>query len=253
MSPRHPTVPIRQETEQASEGVAPSDDGYATGADSMGFPTAVPWQAGHIVWTPEPEQAMEDENGSRSHLLVIGILAVVAVGALVDVVLDQPESWLTPHVLLELGLAGFSVGMIALLAGRWRRTQRSLSEAERRLEQGRAEGDEWRRRAQHALAGLAAAIDQQLQAWQLTPAEREVAFGLLRGFSHKRIAALTDRSERTVRQHAIAVYQKAGLAGRAELAAYFLEGLLPSGGDAALTPYHGTGASMDPGATEVPQ
>jgi DNA-binding CsgD family transcriptional regulator len=176
---------------------------------------------------------MNDEHENGSPGLVIAILAIVAVGALVDVALDAPESLLTLHVLLELGLAGFSVAMIVLLASRWRRAQLSLAEAERRAEASRAEGDEWRRQAQHALAGLATAIDQQLQAWQLTPAEREVAFGLLRGFSHKRIAARTNRSERTVRQHAIAVYQKAGLAGRAELAAYFLDDLLPSGSDEA--------------------
>lgn len=194
---------------------------------------------------------MQDEHENGSHGLVIGILAVVAVGALVDVALDAPESLLTLHVLLELGLAGFSIAMIVLLASRWRRTQSSLSETERRLELGRAERDEWRRQAQHVLAGLAVAIDQQLYAWQLTAAEREVAFGLLRGFSHKRIATLTDRSERTVRQHAIAVYQKAGLAGRAELAAYFLDDLLPSRNGGALTPYHGTGANVEMGATEV--
>jgi DNA-binding CsgD family transcriptional regulator len=196
---------------------------------------------------------MQEDHDSGSPGLVIGILAVVAVGALVDVLLDAPERWLTAHVLLELGLAGFSIGMIVLLARRWRRTQRSLLRAEERLEQGRAEREEWRGRAQHALAGLAAAIDQQLQAWQLTPAERDVAFGLLRGFSHKRIAALSNRSERTVRQHAIAVYQKAGLRGRAELAAYFLDDLLPSGSDTALTPYHGTGANMEAGAAEAPK
>jgi DNA-binding CsgD family transcriptional regulator len=193
--------------------------------------------------------AMHDPHGNTPPGLVIGILAVVAVGALVDVALDAPESLLTMHVLLELGLAAFSIAMIVLLASRWQRAQRSLSEAARREELDRAERDEWRRKAQHALAGLAEAIDQQLQEWQLTPAEREVAFGLLRGFSHKRIAALTDRSERTVRQHAIAVYQKARLAGRAELAAFFLEDLLPSAAGAPLTPYHGPDAKLETGHT----
>jgi len=54
----------------------------------------------------------------------------------------------------------------------------------------------------------------------------KVAFGLLKGHSHKQIANLTQRSERTVRQHAVAVYGKSGLTGRAELAAFFLEGLM---------------------------
>ena len=35
-------------------------------------------------------------------------------------------------------------------------------------------------------------------------------------------------TERTVRDQAGAIYRKSGLAGRAELSAYFLEDLLPS-------------------------
>jgi hypothetical protein len=50
---------------------------------------------------------------------------------------------------------------------------------------------------------------------------------VLKGLSHKDIAERCGRSERTVRQHAVAVYRKSGLAGRAELAAYFMEDLLP--------------------------
>ena len=42
----------------------------------------------------------------------------------------------------------------------------------------------------------------------------------------KEIAAIQEKSERTVRQHAVSVYRKSGLAGRAELSAFFLEDLL---------------------------
>ncbi len=49
---------------------------------------------------------------------------------------------------------------------------------------------------------------------------------LLKGLGHKEVAALLERSERTVRQHAVSVYRKSGLAGRAELSAFFLEDLL---------------------------
>ena len=45
-----------------------------------------------------------------------------------------------------------------------------------------------------------------------------------------KVAALSGKSERTVRQHAVAVYRKSGLGGRAQLAAFFFEDmLLPSG------------------------
>jgi DNA-binding NarL/FixJ family response regulator len=89
-----------------------------------------------------------------------------------------------------------------------------------------AERDAWRASAQAALAGLASAIDERFGAWALTPTERDVALRLLKGHSHKQIAFETERSERTVRQHAVAVYEKSGLRGRAELAAFFLEDLM---------------------------
>jgi DNA-binding CsgD family transcriptional regulator len=76
------------------------------------------------------------------------------------------------------------------------------------------------------LRGLSHAIDQQLDAWNLTPAEKEVAFLLLKGLSFKEVAPVRKASERTVRQQALAVYAKSGPAGGAELAAFFLEDLL---------------------------
>jgi len=50
---------------------------------------------------------------------------------------------------------------------------------------------------------------------------------LLKGLSHKEIAAMRQTSERTIREQARAVYRKSGLAGRSSLAAFFLEDLLP--------------------------
>lgn len=89
-----------------------------------------------------------------------------------------------------------------------------------------AERDAWRARAQTLLRGLGEALDRQFDTWALTPTEKDTALLLLKGFSHKEIANLKQRSERTGRQHAIAVYRKSGLSGRAELAAFFFEDML---------------------------
>ena len=59
-----------------------------------------------------------------------------------------------------------------------------------------------------------------------TRAERDVALLILKGAGHKQAAAQLERSERTVRQHAVEVYRKAGLQGRAELSAFFLQDLM---------------------------
>ena len=76
------------------------------------------------------------------------------------------------------------------------------------------------------LVELGSAIRRQFEAWQLTSAEQEVGLLLLKGLSHKEIAGVRRTSEATIRQQAAAVYQKAGLSGRAALSAFFLEDLL---------------------------
>ena len=94
------------------------------------------------------------------------------------------------------------------------------------LQSGSARGETWRADARPLLNGLGEAIDAEFERWGLTEAEREVALLLLKGLSLKEIAGVRDTSERTVRVQARALYSKAGLAGRAELSAYFLEDLL---------------------------
>ena len=179
----------------------------------------------------EPGVAVEGEGGDRRlRPLLLGVLLTIVVSGTVDLVLDAPESWRSFHVLYEVALIVGALGITVALWVRWARAERSLSTARRALIERQAERDAWRASAEKALEGLAAAIDDQLARWGLTPAEREVALLLLKGKSHKAIAFETGRSERTVRQHAVTVYQKSGLAGRAELAAFFLEGLvLPKG------------------------
>lgn len=73
---------------------------------------------------------------------------------------------------------------------------------------------------------LTTVIDQQFKAWHLTNSEREIGFMLVKGYSLREIAQSRSTSESTVRLQALAIYSKAGLGGRHELAAHFLEELL---------------------------
>jgi len=178
----------------------------------------------------EPDESVAEEvDDRRLRPLLVGVLLTIVVSGVVDLILDEPESWLSFHAVYEVALIIGGLAVTAALWIRWTRAERSLSSARRALVERQAERDAWRATAEKALQGLAAAIDDQLVRWGLTPAEREVALLILKGKSHKAIAYDTGRSERTIRQHAVTVYHKSGLAGRAELAAFFLEGLvLPS-------------------------
>jgi DNA-binding CsgD family transcriptional regulator len=154
------------------------------------------------------------------------IFALVAVLAAVDLVADLGDGTWARHVVIEgavmlVGLAGF-----AWMAMRVRALSVHAVHLARSLEATRLDAERWRTEARDLITGLGAAIDRQLDRWGLSPAEKEVALLLLKGLSHKEIAGVRNVGEATVRQQATALYRKAGLEGRHDLAAFFLEDLL---------------------------
>ncbi|MGZ8411291.1 MAG: helix-turn-helix transcriptional regulator [Gemmatirosa sp.] len=203
-----------------------------------------PRRAASVDQTAEQTAAdgpgLDDAAASAPPLapLLVGVLALVVIGGVTDLVLDRPTTLWSLHVAFELTIILVSLSFaVVLWRGWWRaardlqRTRATLAATRRSLAERQAERDAWRRNAESALADFGQAVDAQFRAWQLTPTEREVAFLLLQGHGHKQIAAHSGRSERTVRQHAVSVYQKSGLGGRAELAAFFLQDLVPPAPD----------------------
>jgi DNA-binding CsgD family transcriptional regulator len=129
-------------------------------------------------------------------------------------------------------LIGMSIGTLCSFVGlgvMWRLMRRSRADAKAlrvALDSTRTDLLEWRSKASEVLEGLGTLIDRQFAEWSLSSAEREIGLLLLKGLSLKAIAELRETSERTVRQQALSIYRKAGVAGRAELSAFFLEDLL---------------------------
>jgi DNA-binding CsgD family transcriptional regulator len=174
----------------------------------------------------------DDLDGDRMlRTLLIFVLVGTIVGGGIDLVLDAPDSWRSPHVIYEVVLIVAAATTSGVLWRGWWRSRQNLADTKHVLAERASERDAWRASAEAALAGLGSAKDERFDAWGLTAAEREVALLLLKGRSHKQVAFATERSEKTVRQHAVSIYHKSGLNGRAELSAFFLEDiLLPSRG-----------------------
>jgi DNA-binding CsgD family transcriptional regulator len=82
---------------------------------------------------------------------------------------------------------------------------------------------------QVARGALSDVIDQQFQSWALTPAERDVGFLALKGLDVAEIAELRGAAQGTVRAQLTRIYSKAGVSGRAQFAAFFVEDLLGAG------------------------
>lgn len=148
---------------------------------------------------------MREDAPLRMQVILIIALGFIVVGGTTDLILDKPQQWLTFHVMFEASMVAGALLIAVTLWLAWWRAEKSVNALTRQLNATQTE-----------------AVGRQFEEWQLTPTEREVALLLLQGHSHKSIAKQTSRSERTVRQHATAVYEKAGLGSRAELAAFFL-------------------------------
>ena len=156
----------------------------------------------------------------------IAMFALIAVLMAVDTVVDYRQSG--SFVAQTFEMLVFVAALTGIAIHAWQlASARSRSERlDRELTETRAEAQRWSREAKDVLKGLGAAIDAQFDKWGLTPAEREIALLQLKGLRHKEIAEMRQTSERTVRQQALSIYRKAGLDGRADLAAFFLEDLL---------------------------
>jgi DNA-binding CsgD family transcriptional regulator len=163
-------------------------------------------------------------RGGTAGALVVLAIVLLLIGW--DLVEDYRSGTALLHLSTELGVFLVAIVGTGLLLRRFLTLQAEARLLARDLDAARGEARRWREETREYLDGLGVSIDNQFQRWKLTPAESEVGLLLLKGLSHKEIAQVRETSERTVRQQARALYLKAGLAGRSELSAFFLEDLL---------------------------
>lgn len=160
-----------------------------------------------------------DVTDNRSTMLVIAMFVAVFLLIGWDLYVDYDEGVSFWHFSVELIVLAVAFAGIVVM---WRQLDRTRS----KLMDARVEVAQWQKESAELLAGLGVAIERQFERWGLSVAEKDVALLLLKGLSHKEIAAARDTSERTVREQGRAVYRKSGLGGRSALSAFFLEDLL---------------------------
>ncbi len=72
-------------------------------------------------------------------------------------------------------------------------------------------------------------LEDRFARWGLTPAERDVALFVIKGFSTTEIAELRQTAAGTVKAQTNAIYRKSGTSGRAQLISLFVEDLMGDG------------------------
>ena len=145
-------------------------------------------------------------------LLVQTLAAVFFVG---DVIGDLRADPISGHFIFEAIVTAALVLGILFGAFALRRTIELLRAQDQAL--------------QVARGALSDVIDSQFIAWALTPAERDVGLLALKGLDVAEIAELRGAAQGTVRAQLTRIYSKAGVSGRAQFAAFFVEDLLGAG------------------------
>lgn len=134
----------------------------------------------------------------------------------------EQGSWLSTRTDALIGaLALLTLAIVAAwLAFGLRRRRQMTRELESRCRALAAQLDQ----APAAAGALVkTVIDEDFHEWRLSDAESDIAWFMLRGLPLREIADVRGTSERTVRQQAQAIYRKAGLDGRSDLAGRVLE------------------------------
>ena len=158
--------------------------------------------------------------------IIAVILFVIAVLASIDIYNDYFEGVALWHISIEAAVGFVALGgVFYLIRGRFK-LQHSLAREQQFSKDLQTEAQKWKQVSEKYVKGLSIEIENQLDRWDLTEAEKEVSFLLLKGLSNKEIAEVRSTSTQTVRSQTNAIYTKSGLSGRSELAAFFLEDLL---------------------------
>jgi DNA-binding CsgD family transcriptional regulator len=160
-------------------------------------------------------------------LFIMLLLCIVIGGNLIDVVYDYHEGASLAHLSVEIVLVLASMVLITVLSLEiWRE-----SRSNRRLKAELASLPKTLTPSQSpalmvARHDFAKVLQAQLEEWNLTDTEKEVSLFLLKGLSFKEIAAVRGTLEKTIRQQASSIYRKAGVSGRHEFSAWFIEDIL---------------------------
>lgn len=146
--------------------------------------------------------------------------------SLIDIAREYSSGETLNHLVFEITVCLLAFFWSLYLWINWFTTKEQLhNEIAEKLKLN-AEYLDWKGRSTGVVHDLNSTIKNQFVLWGLTPTETDVAFLLMKGLPFKEIAIARGSSEKTIRHHALKIYQKSGLQGRNELFAFFFEDLL---------------------------
>ena len=147
-----------------------------------------------------------------------------------DVTFDVVEGLPMKAMIFDLSLEG-SILILVLISTNyiWRRfthVSDSKNALHIDLEKTKDLASMWEKKSKQFIIEFQKHLLVKFEQWKLSKSEREIAILLLKGKTSKDIASERFTSERTIRNQCRSLYEKAGLSGKNELSAYFLNELI---------------------------
>lgn len=170
---------------------------------------------------------------SRRGVVFAGFTVLVCLSTLVEVAVEFGEGEMLRDMVDDIALFLLSSGILVLFCYDYLQQQRALSELRQQMNGMRGKLEKLDTDTLQITTQFRAIMQKQFSEWRLTESEQDIARALIKGLSFREVAELRETREKTVRQQAAAVYRKAGLTGRHELAGWFFEDLLNPSLDSA--------------------
>lgn len=162
----------------------------------------------------------------RKDIFIVLILVLVALASVGDLISDLSQGVSIAHVLQEATILVITLSALAPIVLNIRQQKREIELLKAQLEEAQNNLTNAPQEVADARRQLAEVIREQFSQWALTPGEKEVGQCLLKGLSLKEVAAVRGTTEKTARQQASSIYQKADVAGRHAFSAWFIEDFL---------------------------
>lgn len=163
----------------------------------------------------------------RPIVFIVAAIALFVLICTLDIVREGPP-WDPVDVVLDILQ---TLGLVVLvIAVAWAMQRISVMHEDQNalrdyVARNNAKGADWRAARSDEIAALSDAIALEFRDWGLTGEEMDVAELLLKGASLKEIALDQRQSMSRLQALETSVYRKAGLSGRVELSAYFLDSM----------------------------
>ncbi len=158
--------------------------------------------------------------------MILLILCLVILASAGDLVADLMHGANTAHLIQEAVILTLAILMLAWMLQSIRLQSQEIASLHRQLEEARHLPLPEHGSLVDARKHLSEIILSQFADWGLSRSEQEVGQFILKGLTLKEIAMIRGTAEKTIRQQASSIYQKAGVSGRHAFSAWFIEDFL---------------------------